>query len=125
MLLACAKSEHGRLSFDSSSIASKHLEVPYSENLLPDDDFMDVFSDHKTKLLQPDNVVEYMHPVFVKGNHHGYREVTVSSTGIQSWYSQMANVFPVIPWSDKNRYWSTSSFTNIRTGSFDALNVSR
>jgi hypothetical protein len=86
-------SEQERLSFDSSSISSEHLEVLSSEILLPDDDFMDVFSDHQTEPLPPGDVVECMHPVFVKGIRRAYKEVTVLSMGIQSWYSQMANVF--------------------------------
>jgi hypothetical protein len=120
-------SEQDRLSFDSSSIVSEHLEVPYSENLLPDDDFMDVFPNHQIEPLLPGDVVEYTHPVFVKGDRRGYREVTVTvlSTGIQSWCSQTAYVFRVIPWSDESRYWSTASCTNTRMGSFDPLNVSR
>jgi hypothetical protein len=92
--------------------------------LLPDDDFMDVISNHQTKPLPPGDVVEYMHPVFIKGDHCGYREATVLIMGIQSWCSQMANVFPAIPWSDENGYWSMARFTNISTGSFDPLNVS-
>jgi hypothetical protein len=100
------------------------LKVPYSRNLLPDDDFMDVISNHQTKPLPLGDVVEYMHPVFIKGDHCGYREVTVLIMGIQSWCSQMANVFPAIPWSDENGYWSMARFTNISTGSFDPLNVS-
>jgi hypothetical protein len=58
---------------------------------------MDVFSDHQTKPLPPGDVVEYLHPVFVKGDRRGYKEATVLSMEIQSWYSQMVNVFPVIP----------------------------
>ena len=68
---------------DNKNDISDDLEVPYAENLLPnDDDFWnpDLFSDKQTEPLRPGDVIQYTHPIYRAGDKQGQRVTAVLST---------------------------------------------
>jgi hypothetical protein len=69
---------------DEESIASEDLEIPYAENLLPDDedDWGEdpALSEKRTEPLRPGDVVTYRALIFVAGDDRGKRTATVLNT---------------------------------------------